>query len=231
MIVLAIDSTAVSGSVAVCRDEELLGEFTLNVGNTHSETLLPMVESVLKACGMTVSDVDVFACDEGPGSFTGVRIGIATAKGIAFGTGAKCLAVSSLLGLAANCADLEGALLCPCVDARCGRIYTALFRVENGFPRRLAEDQVLPLSALADFCPEPPLLLGDAAEAALAALPGARLAPLSLRLHHAVGIARAAAHFAADAVESDLLVPVYLQKSQAEQTRLDAEKNISKENK
>ena len=90
--------------------------------------------------------------------------------------------------------------------------------------RRLAEDQILSISALADFCAEPPMLLGDAALAALAALPGARLAPLALRTHHAVGIARAAEHFAADAVESDLLVPVYLQKSQAEQTRLDAEK-------
>lgn len=229
MKILSLESSAGPASVAFSEEGRIRAAQYQDVGSTHSRTLLPLCESMLSNAGLSYADADLIAVSAGPGSFTGVRIGIATAKGIAFGTGAKCLAVSSLLGLAANCADLEGELLCPCADARCGRVYTALFRVEGGFPRRLAEDQILPLSALADFCPAPPMLLGDAAGAALAALPGARLAPLALRTHHAVGIARAAAHFAADAVESDLLVPVYLQKSQAEQTRLDAEKKNTKE--
>ena len=147
MIVLAIDSTAVSGSVAVCRDEELLGEFTLNVGNTHSETLLPMVESVLKACGMTVSDVDVFACDEGPGSFTGVRIGASTIKGLAFNSGKPCIGVSTLEALAHNLVGFEG-IACPVMNARRNQVYNALFTVNGKAVTRLCDDRAISIPEL-----------------------------------------------------------------------------------
>jgi tRNA threonylcarbamoyladenosine biosynthesis protein TsaB len=85
MLILALDSTAQVGSVALCEDEKLIAEYTLNTGHTHSETLLPMVESVLKIAGYSVDDVELFVCTAGPGSFTGVRIGAATVKGMAFG--------------------------------------------------------------------------------------------------------------------------------------------------
>ena len=147
MIILALDSTAVSGSVAICRDEELLCEFTLNIGNTHSETLLPMVESALRACGMTVSDVDIFACDEGPGSFTGVRIGVATVKGLAFNSGKPCIGVSTLEALAQNLAGFEG-IACPVMNARRGQVYNALFLAENGKLTRLTEDRALSITEL-----------------------------------------------------------------------------------
>ena len=147
MIILALDSTAVSGSVAVCRDEELLCEFTLNIGNTHSETLLPMVESALKMCGMSVSDVDLFACDEGPGSFTGVRIGAATIKGLAFNSGKPCIGVSTLEALAQNLIGFEG-IACPVMNARRGQVYNALFEVSNGEIKRLCDDRALAITEL-----------------------------------------------------------------------------------
>lgn len=147
MIILAIDSTAVSGSVAVCRDKELLCEFTLNIGNTHSETLLPMVESALKMCGMTVEDVDLFACDEGPGSFTGVRIGVATVKGLAFNKNKPCIGVSTLEALAQNLSGFEG-IACPVMNARRGQVYNALFRVNNTEIERITEDRAIAITEL-----------------------------------------------------------------------------------
>ena len=229
MKILALESSAGPASVALTENGRLRAAQYQDVGATHSRTLLPLCESLLSCAGFALSAEDIIAVSAGPGSFTGVRIGVATAKGMAFGSGARCLAVSSLLGLAANCADLEGELICPCVDARCGRVYTALFRVEKGFPRRLAEDQILPLAGLGAFCGSAPLLCGDAAEAALPFTDGGRLAPCSLRCHNAIGIARAAAEFSANAQSGELLCPIYLQKSQAEQTRLEAEKNNKKE--
>ena len=147
MIILAIDSTAVSGSVALCRDEELLCEFTLNIGNTHSETLLPMVESALKMCGMTVEDIDLFACDEGPGSFTGVRIGVATVKGLAFNKNKPCIGVSTLEALARNLSGFEG-IACPVMNARRGQVYNALFEVNNTEIKRITEDRAIAITEL-----------------------------------------------------------------------------------
>jgi tRNA threonylcarbamoyl adenosine modification protein YeaZ len=100
MLILALDSTAQVGSVALSQDETLIAEYTINTGNTHSETLLPMVESVLKIAGYTVDDVELFVCTAGPGSFTGVRIGASTIKGMAFGKGKPCVGVSTLEALA-----------------------------------------------------------------------------------------------------------------------------------
>ena len=114
MKVLALDSTALVASVALCEDGKLLGELTLNNGNTHSQTLLPMVEFLLKQFDMTPGDVDLFAATVGPGSFTGVRIGAATLKGLAFGTNKPCAAVSTLEALAYNLKDFDG-LICPVI--------------------------------------------------------------------------------------------------------------------
>ena len=126
MLILALDSTAQVGSVALCEDEKLIAEYTLNTGHTHSETLLPMVESVLKISGYTVDDVELFVCTAGPGSFTGVRIGAATVKGIAFGKDKPCIGVSTLEALALNGVALDG-ILCPCMNARRQQVYNALF--------------------------------------------------------------------------------------------------------
>ena len=102
MKILALDSTALTASVAVCEDKRLLAEFTVNCGNTHSETLLPMIASILSQMKIKVKDIDIFSCSAGPGSFTGVRIGASTIKGLAFGGGKPCIGVSTLEALAYN---------------------------------------------------------------------------------------------------------------------------------
>ena len=142
MLILALDSTAVVASVALCRDDTPIAAFTVKNGNTHSETLLPMVESVLKTAGYTADDVDLFACSVGPGSFTGVRIGVSTVKGLAFGKNKPCVAVSTLEALAENLIPCEG-ILCPVMNARRGQVYNALFRYENGRLTRLCEDRAI----------------------------------------------------------------------------------------
>ena len=117
MKILALDSTAKVASVALCEDELLLGELTLNNGNTHSQTLLPMVEFLLNKFELAPSDIDLFAAAIGPGSFTGVRIGAATLKGLAFGKKTPCAGVSTLEALAYNLSDRDG-LICPVMNAR-----------------------------------------------------------------------------------------------------------------
>ena len=147
MKILALDSTALVASVALCEDEKLLGEMTVNNGNTHSQTLLPMVEFLLKQFDMTPNDVDLFAATIGPGSFTGVRIGAATLKGLAFGTNKPCIGVSTPEALAYNLRDFEG-LICPVMNARRKQVYTALFRASGGVLERLMDDSAIAIAEL-----------------------------------------------------------------------------------
>ena len=146
MLIFALDSTAVTASVAVCRDETLLAAYTLHNGNTHSETLLPMTETLLRALSLNASDIDLFACTAGPGSFTGVRIGAATVKGLAFATGKPCVGISSLESLAANMAHCDG-LLCPVIHAR-KFLYYALFSAKGGIMTRLCGDRIVEIATL-----------------------------------------------------------------------------------
>ena len=127
MKILALDSSATVATVALCEDQRLLAEYTVNNGNTHSETLLPMVESLLANFSMTAKDVDIFAASIGPGSFTGVRIGAATLKGLAFASNKACVGVSTLEARAYNLVSHKG-LICPVMNARRSQVYTALFR-------------------------------------------------------------------------------------------------------
>ena len=126
MKILAIDSTANTSTVAVLENEALLSLYTVNTKNTHSETLLPMVKSALESLRLTVDDIDAFAVSQGPGSFTGVRIGVATVKGLAFGKDKRCVGVSTIEALAQN---LEGfcGIVCPIMNARRGQVYTGAF--------------------------------------------------------------------------------------------------------
>ena len=145
MKILAVDSTAKTATVALCDDRTMLAEFTLNNGNTHSETLLPMIESMLNAFGMKPHDVDLFACSAGPGSFTGVRIGVATVKGLAFGSGRPAVGVSTLEALARNLdfGDDASKIICPVMDARRGQLYTARFVRRGSELERLTPDRAI----------------------------------------------------------------------------------------
>ena len=229
MLILALDSTAVVASVALCRDETPLALFTVKNGNTHSETLLPMVEAVLRSAKATVADIDLFACATGPGSFTGVRIGAATVKGLAFGQNKNCLGVSTLEALAENLVPYEG-ILCPVMNARRGQVYNALFEVENGALKRLCPDRALSVAELAAELKakgRPFALCGDGVNEFLRLSPEIRPAnvfPL-LADQNAASVAKVAYRraLAGESGTDAALVPVYLRLPQAERERLAKE--------
>ena len=138
MRILALDSTANTSTAAVLEDGKLLSLYTANIKNTHSETLLPMVKSVLDTLKLTVDDIDAFAVSEGPGSFTGVRIGVATVKGLAFGKEKKCVGVSTIEALAKNMEGFAG-VVCPIMNARRGQVYGIVDGYLEGCPTMLAD--------------------------------------------------------------------------------------------
>lgn len=231
MKILALDSTALTASVALTEDSELLAEYTLRNGNTHSETLLPMIESALKMLSLTVSDIDLFACSAGPGSFTGVRIGAATVKGLAFGSEKPCVGVSTLEALAYNLVGYCG-LICPVMNARRSQVYTALFRSDGNTLTRLMEDSALAISELDAILAEygePVRFCGDGYDITLPELKKCSYTDTPERLRHqsAYSVAMIAAQkFSRGEHMSDTeLVATYLRPSQAERELAEKMKN------
>ncbi|MCI6502876.1 MAG: tRNA (adenosine(37)-N6)-threonylcarbamoyltransferase complex dimerization subunit type 1 TsaB [Clostridia bacterium] len=224
MKILALDCTATVCSVALCEDETPIALYTLNNGNTHSESLLPMIETVLRHAHLSVSDVDLFACTEGPGSFTGVRIGCATIKGLAFDRQKPCIGISTLEALAENLQGLDG-LLCPVMNARRGQVYNALFRFENGAIQRLCPDRAIALTELdKELAGETTVrLCGDGYELAVSALTQASLTPTPSFLipQNAGSVARCAlrAYQTGKSGTDSSLKPTYLRLPQAERER------------
>lgn len=143
MLILAIDTSANTATCALLRDGRMLALYTENGLLTHSETMLPMVENMLAKAAVNIGDIDAFAVSEGPGSFTGVRIGVSLIKGLAFGTGKPCIGVSTLAALAKNLDGYDGYVV-PVMDARRNQVYTAVFK--DG--ARLTKDMLLPLDEL-----------------------------------------------------------------------------------
>lgn len=233
MKILALDSSALVATAALFEDEKLLAEYTLNNGNTHSETILPMVESILGFFGITPKDIDLFAVSAGPGSFTGVRIGAATLKGLAFGAKKPCVEVSTLEAIAQNLSIHEG-LICPVMNARRSQVYTALFRSDGKELTRLMPDSALSISELDELLSaygEEVCLCGDGYEITEKGFSKTSLhfVPQRLRLQSAASVASVAlknyrnGDFGTD---SELGVN-YLRPSQAERERaekLQAEK-------
>ena len=149
MLLLAFETSAKAASVALFGDGKLLGESYQNTGMTHSQTLMVMAEDTLKTAGMTAADVTAVAVAEGPGSFTGVRIGVAAAKGFTWGRELPCCGVSTLEAMAAGLGIYEG-YICPCMDARRSQVYNALFLAENGKLTRYSEDRAISLEDLSN---------------------------------------------------------------------------------
>lgn len=143
MLILAIDTSANTATCALSRDGRLLSLYTVNGLLTHSETMLPMIENMLSKSALTIDDVDAFAVSEGPGSFTGVRIGVSLIKGLAFDKNKPCIGVSTLEALAKNL-DGIGGFVVPVMDARRSQVYTAVFK--DG--ERVTEDMLVPVSEL-----------------------------------------------------------------------------------
>lgn len=235
MLILALDSTAIAASVALCDGEKLLACNTLQNGNTHSETLLPMAQTMLQAFSLRPDDIDLFACSAGPGSFTGVRIGVSTVKGLAFATDTPCIGVSTLEALAYNLCGFDG-VLCPVMNARRSQVYNALFRCRNGVLTRLCDDRAIAIAELNDELQaiEPALhvyLCGDGYDLTVPALtlPDSRLrsTPTLLRVQNAYSVAQIALHQYNEGVSTrDIeLSPSYLRLSQAERERLEKLQN------
>lgn len=227
MKILALESSAKAASAALAQDGRLLALSCQNSGLTHSVTLLPMAEALLKNAGMTIADVDAVAVAHGPGSFTGVRIGVSAAKGLCWGADKPAIGVSTLEAMAWNgeCAP-AGSLICCAMDARRNQIYNALFTFENGAPKRLSPDRAISLALLAGELKneqKPIFVLGDGAVLCYNYLSeqniSAVLAPENLRMQTAYGVCRAAE--GKPPISAGGLIPVYLRLSQAERERLE----------
>lgn len=224
MKILAIDTSSVSGSIALLEDRRLVGEWTAGDAGKHSIWLLASISSCLESLKISVKEIDLFAVDTGPGSFTGLRIGISTVKGIARALDKKTVGVSTLKALSMNL-PYSGKIVCPLLDARKGEVYSALYDTGTGMPEPLLKDSVLKPQALFDIISERGLkgrviFLGDGLKtysgAILNDVEGAVLAPepyWRLKASHAGLLAFDMAGEALDARE---LAPVYLRKSEAE---------------
>ena len=230
MIILAFDSTAKAASVAVSEDENLLALYTIDNGLTQSELLLPMAENILKSLKLSFDDVSLLACSVGPGSFTGVRIGAALVKGLAFGKNIPCVAVSTLDALAVNLEGLDGIIL-PCMDARRAQVYTATYRGKSGEIEKLTDDRAIALSDLAEELKslgnEPIYLVGDGYSTAKKVLESEGISlmntPELLLSENAYSVARVAKRqYDKDDYSTDLEIsPTYLRMPQAERERLE----------
>lgn len=233
MKILAVDSTAEVCSVAVCNEERLISEITINTGNTHSQTLLPALEQALKLADMKIDDIDIFACSTGPGSFTGVRIGVATIKGVAYGKGKPCVSVSTLEALAFNIKGYDG-ILCPVMNARRSQVYNALFKYESGVIKRLCPDRALSIEELDNELSNsefPIYLSGDGYDVTLKGFKKTQCndVPQRLRMQSGYSVAMCALEkFKSGEFLGDTeITPIYLRPSQAErerQERINSEK-------
>jgi len=222
MRVLGIDTSAKTCSTALLQDGAIISSHFLGEGLTHSQTLLPMIKKTLEESDCSVTDLDLISITSGPGSFTGLRIGISSVKGLAFSHQIPCVGVSTLEAAAENCVEYEGYVASVLMDARRGEFYNALFRIENGSPCRLTEDRAICGEAIANELKnfEKIILLGDGAGKFASDFPELEnaLSPESIRYQCGVGAAiqgikKNALGFATSAA---LLAPVYLRLPQAE---------------
>ena len=234
MKILALESSAKAASAALGEDGRLLALSVQNNGLTHSRTLLAMAEDLLKNTDCTPADLDGIAVAAGPGSFTGVRIGVAAAKGLAWGAEKPLCGVSTLAAMAWQLADREGAVLCPVMDARRSQVYNALFEAREGRPVRLTPDRAVSAGELASELREKigeksVFLVGDGALMCYnifleAGLP-VRLPPEPLLWQTAWGVLREAQ--SGPFLPPEELEPVYLRPSQAERLHGPAETSLS----
>ena len=216
MIILGIDTSATMISVALASGTTLLGEFFAHSRQNHSASLLPMIDSLLRHCGLATNEIERFCVTQGPGSFTGLRIGVATAKGLATAQNKPCAGISTLQAMAAGATTLLQGTLCCAMDARREQVYAALFR--NG--ARLCDDEALPIVALEQRLDGPVWFLGDGAQLCYNTMQKRsdwQLAPEQLRYQRAYGAILAAEE--KDYRSATELRATYLRPSQAERLR------------
>ncbi len=228
MKILAIESSAITASVAVVEEDKLLAQYFQNSGLTHSATLMPMIDNLLKNTELSLKDIDVIAFASGPGSFTGIRIGVATAKGLAWPRDILCAPCSTLESMAWQCAHINGEICCV-MDARRNQVYCARFLSDGSSILRLSEDNAISLDELCEEVNKsgnPQLLIGDGATACCkflqAAGLSAKLAPPHLLYQTAWGVARMGLELAHNnqLIHANIVVPQYHRLSQAERERI-----------
>lgn len=231
MIILALDTTAVTASVALLDNEKVIASFDIHNKLTHSEKLLPMIDEVLKNSGYTIDEVELIAVSKGPGSFTGVRIGVATAKGLAFSKGLSIIGVSALEAMAESvrfltACDIDEVIVCPSMDARRNELYNALFSYDGKVIKRLTEDRPISCEELLEEikdCNKKIFINGDGAEKLYNYLSSfeeieAELLPELLLRQSAVSVGKLAFRLYNNGVRDDVnnIAPLYLRTSQAE---------------
>ena len=233
MKILALDTSSIVATVAVLEENRLIGEIIVNHERTHSQKLMPMVAELLENCGLTIEDMDLVAVAEGPGSFTGLRIGVATAKGLAHALDIPVVGVSTLDALAFNLPFSEG-LICPILDARRSQVYTAVYKWENGNLHKVEDHQAIGIEELVEILrqrPEAVVFLGDGVERNgdyLMQQLGNRavFAPVTASMPRASSVAALAQQKAREqGVQSFYeLIPTYLRKAEAERQYEEKEK-------
>lgn len=233
MKILAFETSAKAASVALTQEGKLLGESYQNTGLTHSQTLMVMAQDLLRQCGVAISQLDAVAVAKGPGSFTGVRIGVAAAKGLAWGAELPCVGVSTLSAMAVGLGAWQG-YVCPVMDARRSQVYNALFHVDCGKYTRIRDDRAISLQELGEDVKnlsQPIFLVGDGSvlcyNTLLEAVPALVLPPEHRMHQRAVGVALEAQRMMHEGAipPAAELVPNYLRLSQAERERNERMQN------
>ena len=203
------------------KDGKLIAEFYSNAGFTHSQTIMPMVEQMLGSVKTDLADVDLFAVAVGPGSFTGLRIGIAAVKGMAMALDKPCTAISTLYGLAMNVQSFRGYIV-PVMDARCNQVYTAIFKNSKNNFARITQDDAMPITELEEKLGEldgAKILVGDGASLCLksfASTENIYIAPESVMHQHASSLCEIAHLQKTETCTAAQLIPAYLRLPQAQ---------------
>lgn len=224
MNILAMDTSAKAASVCLLNEDKILAEYTVNLGLTHSQTIMPMCENLLSQSQMSLNDIDYFAVSNGPGSFTGLRIGISAIKGMAYALEKPCVAVSTLDALAYNAIDFSGTICCA-MDARCNQVYNALYHVHNGILSKIGVDRALSLDELLEDLKKEKksiIFVGDGAELCYNKyrefLPNLVLCGIANRFQRASSVGLAAFHkiHIGEFIDAQSLSPEYLRLPQAQ---------------
>lgn len=233
MKILAIDASGIAGSVAYIKDYEIVGEYYICYKLTHSETIMPMLENLKQIIDLPLEELDAIAVTSGPGSFTGLRIGVATAKAMALALNIPVIGVPTL-DVLANSLYFTEHLICPIMDARRQQVYTSLYQWQEGSLKRLTDYEALPIETLLgtlEAKAEKVIFLGDGEKVFKEEIVNklgerALFAPSFIKLQHAGVLAECAcqAYERGEVTDADLFAPLYLRKSQAEREREEREK-------
>ena len=222
MIVLSVDSSSKVATVAILKDDVLLGEYILNDKREHSVILMPLIENLLKECNLTIDDIDGYVVSKGPGSFTGLRIGMATVKGMSFGNNKPYISISSLDALAYNLISFNG-IICPIMDALRENVYTALYKNNNDSLEKIMDYTALDIDELVNLLKsknEEVIFVGDGLykhkKYICDNFPKAHFAPVHLNIIRASSLGELGLNLLRNGICDDSnSAPIYLKKPQA----------------